>query len=165
MYKKFCLLWQQKLKSRYYNSIEELPVLNWWKLHEEDNLNWLLKNPNKKVNIYAAGILKKVKGEFIDVFGIDEKYKTYLDKIRELELIEINIALGGAKSLKNKANMLEIDLEDLLNKEEIQVHNHGVMHIEKYMGFKLDIKSTTVYEFYSYVKEIEKQIKITQSNG
>jgi hypothetical protein len=159
------LYWSKKLKSRYYNSIEELPVLNWWKLHEEDNLNWLLKNPNKKVNIYAAGILKEIKAEFVDVFGIDDRYEKYIDKIRELALVNIELSLGGAKSLKNKANMLEIDLEDLLSKEEKKVYNHGVMGIEKYLGFPINEEKITVYTFYSYIKEIEKQVKIMRSNG
>lgn len=167
--KRFYHFWLKKLEvklsDRYYKSIEELPVLNWWKLHEENDFKWLLKNSNKKVNRYALNIFKSVKSEFIDTFGIDKKYEDYLNKVWKLEIKKIDIALTGDKSQKIFADILELEIEDLLNTQEIEVHNHGVMHVEKYMGFKLNTKETTVNEFYSYIKEIEKQLKHAQTNG
>jgi hypothetical protein len=154
---------QKKLESRYYDSIETMPVLNWWKIHEENDFKWLLSNEKKKVNRYAQNVFKRVKSEFINEFGIDRKFEQYLDKVWKLELLNIDMALTGDRSKKIFADILELEINDLLNEEEIKVHNHGVIHIEKYMGFKLDVKKTTVYEFYSYVKEIEKQIKHLQN--
>jgi hypothetical protein len=150
---------ENKLSNRYYKSIEELPVLNWWKLHEENDFKWLLKEPNKKVNRYARKIFKAVKSEFINTFGVDRKYEQYLNKVWELELIKINIALSGDRSKEIFADILQVEIEDLLNEKELDIHNNGVVQIEKYMGFKLNTKETTTYEFYSYVKEIEKQLK------
>jgi len=83
----------------------------------------------------------------------------------KLELKNIEIAITGDRSKKIFADILEIQIEDLLNEKEVEVHNHGLMHIEKFMGFRLDVKTTTVFEFYSYVKDIEKQLKHTQNNG
>ena len=166
--KKLHLYWLKKLEkrfsNRYYKDIEELPVLNWWKIHETDDLKWLVKN-GKKANIFANKRFKSIKNEFINTFGIDRKYESYLDKVWKLELLNIDIALTGDRSKEMFANIIKVEIEDLLNEEEIKVHNNGVMHVEKFMGFKLDTKTTTVYEFYSYVKEIEKQLKYAKENG
>lgn len=168
MFKKLRLYWLKRLEAkysnRYYKSIEDLPVLNWWKLHEESDFTWLLKNKNKKVNKYAQKVFKSIKSEFINTFGIDSKYEQYLNKIWKLEAINIDIALSGDRSKKLFANKLELEIEDLLSEQEIKVHNHGIMHVEKFMGFKLDKKTTTVSDFYGYVKEIEKQIKHAKDN-
>jgi hypothetical protein len=167
--KKLHLYWLSKLEKtysdRYYKSIEDLPVLNWWKLHEENDFKWLLKDSNKKITKHSIKIFKSIKSEFVEEFGIDRKYEEYLKKVWKLELIKIDIALSGDKSKKIFADILELEIEDLLNEQETKVHNHGVMHIEKFMGFKLNVKSTTVNEFYSYVKEIEKQLKQQKDNG
>lgn len=151
--------YEKRCSNRYYKSIEDLPVYNWWKLHEENDFKYLLKDSNKKVNRYAINIFKSIKDEFVNTFGIDRRYEQYLDKVWKLEMYNIKMALTGDKSDKIFADNLEFEIEDLLNEQETKVHNHGVMHIEKYMGFRLDIKTTTVNEFYGYVKEIEKQVK------
>lgn len=155
---------EYRLSNRYYDGLEDLPVLNWWKLHETEDLKWLVKN-GKKTNLFAVKRFKKIKSDFIDEFGIDKRFSKYLDKIWELELIKIDIAITGDRSQTIFANMLEVEIEDLLNEKEIKVHNHGVMHVEKFVGFKLNTKETTVYEFYSYIKEIEKQLKHAKENG
>jgi hypothetical protein len=151
--------YEKRCSNRYYKSIEDLPVYNWWKLHEENDFKYLLRDSNKKVNRYAINIFKSIKDEFVNEFGIDRRYEQYLDKVWKLEMYNIKMALTGDKSDKIFADNLEFEIEDLLNEQETKVHNHGVMHIEKYMGFRLDIKTTTVNEFYGYVKEIEKQVK------
>jgi hypothetical protein len=151
--------YEKRCSNRYYKSIEDLPVYNWWKLHEENDFKYLLRDSNKKVNKYSINIFKSIKDEFVNEFGIDRRYEQYLDKVWKLEMYNIKMALTGDKSDKIFADILEFEIEDLLNEQETKVHNHGVMHIEKYMGFRLDIKTTTVNEFYGYVKEIEKQVK------
>jgi hypothetical protein len=133
-------------------------------MHEEDDFSWLLKE-GKKVNKYALRCFKKVKAEFIETFGIDKRYEKYLDKVYKLELLRIDMALTGDKSKKIFADILELELEDLLNTDEIKVHNHGIVHVEKYVGFKLNPRITSTYDFYGYVQELEKQVKHAKSNG
>ena len=150
---------ENRYLARYYKSIEDIPVYNWWKLHEENDFKYLLKDSKNKTNNRAEKVVKSIKDEFINTFGVDKKYEEYLNLVWKLEVKKIEIAITGDRSKKIFADMLEIDIEDLLNEKEVEVHNHGLMHIEKYMGFRLDVKTTTVFEFYSYVKDIEKQLK------
>lgn len=155
---------ENSLSDRYYKGLEDLPVLNWWKLHEENDFKWLIRN-EKKPNIFAKVRFKKIKHDFINTFGVDDRYANYLDKLCEIEMLKIDIALNGDRTKEMFVKIAEFELEDMLNEKEAEVYNHGIIHIEKYMGFKLDTNTTTVYEFYSYVKEIEKQLKHVKSNG
>ena len=55
--------------------------------------------------------------------------------------------------------MLEVELEDVTKREEGKNLRNNTIAIEKYMGFKLTAKEVTVYEYYSYVKALEKALK------
>lgn len=141
----------------YYQSIKELPVYNWWQLHEGNNWNFLHKKGRKVNPLLAIKCFKKCQKEFYDEFGLDEKFKEYLKKSIELELLNIQVAKGD-KSQQIFANIVKIELEEMTLEMQKKVYNHGVMHVEKYMGFRLDTKQISTYEFYAYVKQIEADI-------
>jgi len=136
-----------------------MPVANWWKLHEKNDYKQLLKGRKRKVTKHAEQVATKLQNEFIDVFGIDENYASYLRKQIEIELLKIKIAKTGDRSHEVFINMLEIELEDVTKKEESKSLNGNTIAIEKFMGFKLIAKEVTVYEYYSYIKAIEKALK------
>lgn len=150
---------ERRFSSRYYHSINDLPVFNWWKIHEENDFKYLLKNPNKKVNKYAEKVFKSIKSEFINEFGIDRKYEQYIDKVIELTLLNIKIVKGKDKSKKIFADMLELEIKDLLTQEEkIVSKDKGFSAVSKYLGTSIKIKEITIYEFYSHIEAIKRHI-------
>lgn len=160
LWKKFYQSYKKKLQNRYYNDVYELPVLNWWKLHETNDFKWLLKDKNKKVNKYAENKFKAVRSEFIALFGIDKKYEDYLNKLIKLTLLEIDICLNKDKSKKIFADLLELELKDMLNEEEKDAFNdNGFSAVSKFVGGNIKISEISVYEFYSHIKAIERHIK------
>jgi len=150
---------ENKSLDRYYTSIEEMPVHNWWKLHEKNDFKQLLKNRKHKLTSRKEDVLDLLQNEFIEVFGIDENYSRYLKKQIEIELLKIKIAKTGDKSHQIFIDMLEVELEDVTKREEGKNLRNNTIAIEKYMGFKLTAKEVTVYEYYSYVKALEKALK------
>lgn len=149
---------EKRCSNRYYKSIEDLPVLNWWKIHETGEYKWLLKNPNKKVNKYAPKVFKSIKSEFINEFGIDKRYSDYLDKIVEKTLLDISISKTKDKSSKIFSDILELEIEDFLTIDEKKVFNdRGFSLVSKHIGSSIKIKEVTVWEFYHHIKAIERQ--------
>lgn len=154
---------EKSCSNRYFKNLEELPVYNWWKVHDTKDLEWITRG-NKRPKRFAKKRLKKLDNEFIDTFGVNKKYENYLDKLCKLEEIKIDIVLSGDKSKQIFADILELEIGDILKESEGKSHNHGVMGVEKYIGFKLNTRKISTYEFYSYVKEIEKQLIHSKRN-
>lgn len=142
-------------------------MLNWWKLHETNDFKWLLKNEKKKVNRYAQKVFNRIREEFINEFGIDKKYEEYLNKIVKLTLLKIDICLNKNKSKKIFADLLELELEDMLSESEKKIFNdNGFSAVSKYLGTSIKIKEISVYEFYSHIKAIERHAKyLNETNG
>ncbi len=120
--KRFYQYLSKKLESksldRYYTSIEELPVHNWWRLHEKNDFKQLLRNKKYKLTSRAEEVLESLQNEFIGEFGVDKNYSSMLKKQIEIELLEIKIAKTGDKSHQLFIDMLKVELEDLTGKDE-----------------------------------------------
>lgn len=155
---------ERRYSNRYYKSIEELPVFNWWKLKETKDFKYLLSDSNKKVNRYAVRTFKAIDSEFINVFGVDKRFELYLDKVVKLTLIKSEIARTKDKSKKIFADVLELEIEDMLTKQEVDSFNDkGFSAVSKYLGSSINTKEVTVYDFYSHIEAIKREIK--QANG
>lgn len=141
---------------KYYISIEELPVYNWWKLHEKNDFKQVLRNEKDNIDGRVVEVVKELQNEFIAIFGIDENYAAFLRKQIQIELLKIRVVKTGDRSLENQIDILEIELEELTNREEDKGLNTATIAVEKWMGFKLDTKKISTFEYYSYIKAIEK---------
>lgn len=149
---------EKPLEDKYYTSIEELPVYNWWKLHEKNDFKQVLKAQSDKIDERVVKVSKDLQSEFIAVFGIDENYAQYLRKQIQIELLKIQVLKTGDRSLETMIDILEVELEEVTRKEEDKGLNTSVIAVEKWMGFKLDTKKISTFEYYSYIKAIEKAV-------
>jgi DNA polymerase elongation subunit (family B) len=140
---------------KYYCSIEELPVSNWWKLHEKNDFKQVLRDSKDELDDRVIELVKELQNEFISTFGIDENYAQYLRKQIQIELMKINVLKTGDRSLETMIDILEIELEDLTRKEEDRGLNSSTIAVEKWMGFKLDTKKISTFEYYSYIEAVK----------
>jgi hypothetical protein len=139
----------------YYTTIEDLPVYNWNKIIEAQKYNYILLNPlqkdyneNECKNQFAL-----IYEEFIDVFGINEQLRGIIELQNEITIHKIDIALGE-KSLEALLKLTETKLKKKLEKKESK-GNLTKVYIEKFLGFRLNEKEVTVYEYYNYIKALE----------
>ena len=147
---------EKPLLDKYYCSIEDLPVYNWWKLHEKNDFKQLLRALNDKLDNRVTDVVKSLQNEFIETFGIDANYAAYLRKQIQIELLKIKIIKTKDRSIENVIDILEIELNELTNREEDKGLNTATIAVEKFMGFKLETKKISTFEYYSYIKAIEK---------
>ncbi len=151
---------EKPLEDKYFTSIEDLPVWNWWKLHEKNEFKQVLKRSKDKIDDRVIEVVKDLQNEFITTFGIDENYASYLRKQIQIELLKIKILKTGDRIYENDVDILEIELEELTNKEHDKGINSATISVEKWMGFKLDVKKISTFDYYSYIKAIEKAVKV-----
>ena len=136
----------------YYASIKDLPVYNWLEFQDSFDLSYL----HKKGKTKRAGLraFKRLQREFIEEFGYNAKMMAVFMKKIKLQIILNEVAITGDRSKLIFADVLESEI-----KSEDQVDTKGyysiVVAVEKAMGFKIDIKKTTVFEFYNYIKYLK----------
>jgi len=162
---KKCSLWlEKKLEKyyyrRYYKSIEDLPIWNWWKIHEERDFKYLLCE-KKRLTGHAEDVFDKLYSDFIRTFGISDSYKKYLDKITEIGIAEIDMTLTGDLSMETFIDIMRVELKDITDVSGGGTYMDTAIAVEKNMGFKLNVKEISVFEYYSYIKSLEK----SASNG
>ena len=116
-----------------------------------------MKN-NKKLTFHAADIFDKLYSDFISIFGVSDNYKEYLEKVVEIEIAEIDMVLTKDFSMETFIDIMRIELDDLKASSAGGTYMDGVIAVEKNMGFKMDTKKISVFEYYSYVKSLEKSV-------
>jgi hypothetical protein len=139
----------------YYTTIEDLPVYNWNKIIEAQKYNYILLNPlQKDYNVNECkNQFAVLYEEFIDTFGINEQLRGIIELQNEITIYKIDIALGS-KSLEALLKLTQSKLKKKLEKKESK-GNLTKVYIEKFLGFRLNEKEVTVYEYYNYIKALE----------
>ena len=71
----------------YWVSIEEMPIYNWFKWHEDKDDRYLSKK--KKIGLLTAYFGNKVMTQFIERFGFSESFIKALEKEKEHHMKEV----------------------------------------------------------------------------
>ena len=147
-----------------YNSIEDLPVWNWNKIHETKNLNYLIirKDYKNLSKIYKKSFVETwldLNQQVFYEFGMSEKYEHYI------RLTKLKISLRSDKIIQqdrfliNEVNVIQADIDSLFDEKEKQSFDQVIVGLEKYLGFRLDSKKITVRKYNDYLKFINSQSK------
>ncbi len=153
-------------KLNYYKSIDEMPIFNWFKIQETNDLSYLLYK-KRGCTPKQAAILKEalqlMTNEYIDTFGISDQYKNILELKRDIRVKEILFATTGEKINKTFISVLQSKLKVALESTQKSDTGSVIVHVNKYMGYRADLKKISVKEFYSILNEIKKEA--TASTG
>lgn len=130
----------------HYNSITDCPIWNYNQAIEKNDSRYLYmlydysKLPEKKIN----EVLDRLFWEYMDEKGYDEQFKLAYDlKIRIADL-EFQQACGVDKTIQ--ITIAKQDLEGLY-KGKKQRLSEQLAILSKFMGYQLDPKKITVYDF------------------
>lgn len=154
--------WLKKILSftqgEYWNSIDEMPLYNWIKCNDgkleytrkgkkgngdQDYLNW-----------------KSLYNEYLDVFGLDTRYKKYLKAQRKKALLQSEYIIT-----KEKFKLTEIEIQAQRIKDLEMYFGEGkqieviLTWLGMFLGYKVDQKTTTVKEYFIILEEYGKANK------
>ena len=139
--------------SKYFESIDEMPVYNWHKMIDKPDFRLMVKDKRGKYDeAKAREKYAKIQEEFIDYFGISETYEKSLNLKKSIVSLNIEIALTGNKFLRNFVKEAEIELNQLSGNADKVDPIETKIHLEKYLGFRLNEKEISVKEYYTYLK-------------
>lgn len=136
---------------KFYESIEDMPIYNWFKVNNGDMRFMLIKQTTKYDGKKAREYFDKIYSEYIDVFGISESYLKVIELKKNISVLQIEKALTGDKILNNFIRIAQLELDDINSKTNKTNTNEVKVHLEKYLGFRLNEKETSVKEYYTYL--------------
>jgi hypothetical protein len=144
----------------YFENIDEIPVHNWFKIAETNDMKFMLKKNKSKFDRSKA--LKKyeeLQRQYFEEFGFGESYEKTLMTRANIVSLKIEKLITGNDFLINFIKQAEIDLNDSFrNAEKINILETKI-HIEKYIGFRLNDRDVSVKEFYTYLNVMSKDSK------
>lgn len=161
---------KRKIPAKCYESIDEMPIYNWFNAHETGDLKYVflpgVKDFSKKARIHAAECFRKMRDQFIDLFGVGDNQKLIYMLRRDIAVLKIDMHLTGNRSIEVFINAKEHEI-NMLSKEQPKTGNwlETKTHIEKFMGFRMNPKEVTVSEYYSHIAAMKKQFKPTVTRG
>lgn len=99
---------------------------------------------------------KKIYDEYFERFGMGEHLSDILEKKREIALLKCKKGLLGDSSIDTMISIAELELNEF---EQIKGGNflETKAYIEKTLNFQIDLKKTSVSEYYTYLKLITKE--------
>lgn len=147
---------------KFYTSIDEMPIFNWFKCVENAEYSWCLQK-RKELNESEAekckAVFDSLYAQFIDRFGINETLKEIIALQNGILVHKIDLALTGDRTNKMFISIKQLELNKLLSVKQTKT-NTSKIAIEKYLGCQIDTKKTTVTEYYDYLETIKQE-----SNG
>ena len=159
----------------FYSKLNKLPIWNYWKVRETSELKYLvvagdeedyesLKVSDKYWQVLAA-VWHQLNIDFIDEFGLSDELFNRLQAEKKLILLELENALNPRPILMSRI----MHEKELLNNGVPTVVNTGISTFiaacEKFMGFQIDEKKTSVAKCYSYVKLMQEKQKSQEVHG
>ena len=136
-----------------YNSIEFLPIWNWYEILKTGDLKHLFINGKGRVSENITELWDKIQDEYINHFGLDEKFIKRIKLLKQKALLNYEFIITKDRFINTKLSILEADLDELNSGEAIDFYSLK-NHLEKYMGFRIDTKEYTVIEWHTALKNM-----------
>ena len=139
-----------------YDSLDA-PVYVWEKVHKTLDLTYLLVK-RKKVDEKLAKKLnlawEKMYDEYLQEFGFSEAFLALKKKEMEIALIQCSLILTNDRSFETEIEIAEDELNALKNNLGASDFMDAKKAIEKNMKFQINMNTTSIREFYSYLNDL-----------
>ena len=136
-----------KLKTKYYSSIENLPVWNWFRINETNDLNYLVIS-GVATQAKLVELWDKIYCEFIDTFGISPQFRNILQLQKDITVLKINNAIGDGRSENVFIKIKQEELNKLISNTNANNINDLNTHLKRFLGYNINQKEVSVKEYY-----------------
>ena len=135
--------------TRYYLSVHELPVYNWFELNKTGELKHLLKDPTRELTNDVIRAYYTIKDEYFTLFGVPADYEKHLSSMRYYGLMMAKyLESGGERSMLTHIQVAKINLERGKEDKPFDYTKMWAAVISR-MATVPDIKKFTTFDFMS----------------
>lgn len=145
----------------YYNDIDELPWWN-WKRCQKGQIQYTRKDVNKGNKNKDNEKWEKLYDSYLEEFGLGQDYAYYFELKTEKAMLECRMVYEEAPFLQNRINVLEMKIQEILEKGAKQGDDKVIVYLSKWMGSIINEKTTSVkmvYQMLQAYQEEAEQVK------
>jgi hypothetical protein len=134
-----------------------------WISFVETSDTLFLQYSRKYKRSHCQEAVNNIHRDFIRNFGLSLDAKFILQKKIKIELLEIERITTKNESL---SSLIAIELAELSKYTTSEVTDYYQIwaDVESVLGFRLNSKSLTVFEFYNYLKKVKKDYDVKQKH-
>ena len=149
---------------KYYNTIDTLPIFNYGKISELEDLRYLiiqsdyfeLPKITEKETEELFKAWEHINDEIINYVGISEDYKTILRIKKAIALMKVELITTGDKSLETLIELKQIELKNSYPQKKNEL-DESIIYIESVLKIPIDVMTCSVKKYFSYIKFISKK--------
>lgn len=149
---------------KYYNTIDTLPVFNYGKISELEDLRYLiiqsdyfeLPKITEKETEELFKAWENINDEIINYVGISEDYKSILRIKKAIALMKVDMITTGDKSLETLIELKQIELKNSYPQANQEL-DESIIYIESALKIPIDVMKCSVKKYFSYIKFISKK--------
>lgn len=142
----------------YYSGIDDMPAYNWFMVHETGDLGFVFQQyqkVNESTRPKLSEIWDGVYESYIRVFGFTESFLRIQALKRKISILKCELAITGDRFNNTLIRSTEYELSQLQLMVKSGDYMEAKKAIDKSVRFQIDLKKTSVREFYSYLKDIQ----------
>lgn len=151
---------------KYYNTIDTLPVFNYGKISELEDLRYLiiqsdyfeLPKITEKETAELFNVWENINDEIINYVGISEDYKSILRIKKAIALMKVDMITTGDKSLETLIELKQLELKNYYPQKKNEL-DESIIYIESALKIPIDVMKCSVKKYFSYIKFISKKNK------
>ena len=142
----------------YYQSIEDLPIYNWYKcLGGEIKFVRMAQKGTEQNDLIAW---EQLHDEYIKEFGLSKVHAKILKVIKDKAIQELEYVITGDRFKLTLIEMEETRLRNILNTAGGGVGiEEMLIHMSKWLGQWIKTKEISVKEFFTLQREYERYLK------
>ena len=149
---------------KYYNTIDTLPIFNYGKISELEDLRYLiiqsdyfeLPEITEKETAELFNAWEHINDEIINYVGISEDYKSILRIKKAIALMKVELITTGDKSLETLIELKQIELKNSYPQKKNEL-DESIIYIESVLKIPVDVMTCSVKKYFSYIKFISKK--------
>lgn len=149
----------KEIDSQCFNTLDELPLFNWWQLNG-GKLEYLFKEKREikeGEKPQLIKIYKKLASDYINDFGISREYKFILRKQKEIMLYKLKYIKTEDAMLLTMIQIAEEQLRERTDENGSGDNYKTKAKIEEQLGFRIDPKTTSVKEYQGFINLIKEK--------
>ena len=137
----------------YYTNIDEMPIWNWNEITKTGDLKYLFKKIKLKVKLKHSDIWDNLQDQYINEFGLESSLKKEIKLKNKIAKLRYDYLITKKRFNKTLISVAQNQLNAISTEKGIKF-DELKDHLEKYKGFRIDTKTTTVKEWFYTIKNM-----------
>lgn len=135
-----------------------MPLHNWIKCTENDDLRYVCKDVQNADKVDVAEQWCIIYDDYINRFGLNKMYKRLLEVMKKKALIECDYVITRDRFNLTLLQMEEANLKQMLgNRGESTSISEVLVYLSKWVGYRLNPKELTTLEYFQMMRQYGKE--------